>query len=202
MSFKHFGELVSITKFGIINCPFILHFLKCNSEAYVPHMTTKLYNKKILISQYRGEVVELRNPVNSRNPAKFTKTHKIMRNSLEIISNTCLRYNNNYETYLRYWGCLLPIHLQIYLETSSKRQANNISQRSLRKYLRKSSKIGRFFCEFFPENPVKFNFFLCNLSKALPNKCLCICENGVLGITYMQMSTITRGPHKKPVRFA
>ena len=122
-----------------------------------------------------------------------------MRNALEIISNTCLRYN---ETYLGYWGCLLAVHLQIYLETSSKKQANNISQRSLRKYLRKSCKISQFFREFFPENPVKFNFFLCDLSEALPNRCLCICENGVLGITHMQMSTITRGTHKKPVRLA
>ena len=61
--------------------------------------------------------------VNPRNPTEFTKTHKIPRNSVEILSNTCL-YNIS-ETYLSYWGCLLAVNLQIYLETSSLKCANN-----------------------------------------------------------------------------
>ena len=41
-------------------------------------------------------------PQNSRKSAKFTKTHKMPRNLLEIISNICLY--NIFETYLGYWG--------------------------------------------------------------------------------------------------
>ena len=40
-----------------------------------------------------------------RKAAKFTKTHKIPRNSVEILSNTCLY--NIFETFLSYWGYLL-----------------------------------------------------------------------------------------------
>ena len=38
--------------------------------------------------------------VHSQNPAKFTKTHKIPWNLIEILSNTCLY--NIFETYLSY----------------------------------------------------------------------------------------------------
>ena len=62
--------------------------------------------------------------VNPRNPTEFTKTHKIPRNSVEILSNTCLY--NIFETYLSYWGCLLAVNLQIYLETSSLKCVNNV----------------------------------------------------------------------------
>ena len=62
--------------------------------------------------------------VNLRNPAKFTKTRVIPGNSLEIISNTYLCDIS--ETYLGYWGCLLPVNLQIYLETLPQKQANNV----------------------------------------------------------------------------
>ena len=37
--------------------------------------------------------------------AKFTKTHKIARNSVEFLSNTCLY--NIFETFLSCWGYLL-----------------------------------------------------------------------------------------------
>ena len=62
--------------------------------------------------------------VNPRNPVKFTKTHKIPQNSVEILSNTCLY--NIFETYLSYWGYLLAVNLQIYLETLSLKHANNV----------------------------------------------------------------------------
>ena len=62
--------------------------------------------------------------VNPRNPAKFTKTRKIPRNSVEILSNTCLY--NIFETYFSYRGYLLAVHLQIYLRTSSLKRANNV----------------------------------------------------------------------------
>ena len=53
--------------------------------------------------------------VNPRNPAKFTRTQKIPRNSVEILSNTC-QYSI-FETYFSYWGYLLAVNLQIYLRT-------------------------------------------------------------------------------------
>ena len=62
--------------------------------------------------------------VNPRNPAKFTKTHEIPRNSLEILPNTCR--HNIFESYLGCWGCLLAVNLLIYLDTSSPQRVNNI----------------------------------------------------------------------------
>ena len=44
-----------------------------------------------------------------RKAAKFTKTCKIPRNSVEILSNTCLY--NIFETFLSYWGYLLAVNL-------------------------------------------------------------------------------------------
>ena len=58
-----------------------------------------------------------------RGATKFTKTLKIPQNSVDILSNTCLY--NIFETYLSYWGCLCAVNLQIYLETSSLKCANN-----------------------------------------------------------------------------
>ena len=55
-----------------------------------------------------------------RNSQKHTKYREI----LEILSNTCLY--NIFETYLSYWGCLLAVNLQIYLETWSLKCANNV----------------------------------------------------------------------------
>ena len=49
---------------------------------------------------------------------------KIPRNSVEILSNTCLY--NIFETYFSYRGYLLAVNLQIYLRTSSLKRANNI----------------------------------------------------------------------------
>ena len=60
----------------------------------------------------------------SRGATKFTKTHKVPQNSVDILSNTCLY--NIFETYLSYWGCLLAVNLQIYLETSLLKCANNV----------------------------------------------------------------------------
>ena len=57
-------------------------------------------------------------------PRNSQKTHKIQQNSVDILSNTCLY--NIFETYLSYWGCLLAVNLQIYLETSSLKCANNV----------------------------------------------------------------------------
>ena len=179
--------------------------------------------------------------VNPRNPAKFTKTRKIPRNSVEILSNTCLY--SNFETCLSYWGHLLAVKSQIYVKTSPLKRANNVpklpgidyvaknwalammlkalplihfgsvslkeqmmtsvrknwkprsDQRKpdrflakfalkittksvvflpiafrpslLLKYPRNSCEIGRFFRDFVPKNPAKFDFFLRELSEAL-----------------------------------
>ena len=62
--------------------------------------------------------------VNPRNPAKFTKTRKISRNSVEILSNACLY--SNFETCLSYWGYLLAVNSQIYVKTSSLNRPNNV----------------------------------------------------------------------------
>ena len=59
-----------------------------------------------------------------RRAAKFTKTRKIPRNSVEILSNTCLY--NIFETYFSYRGYLLAVNLQIYLGTSSLKRANRL----------------------------------------------------------------------------
>ena len=55
--------------------------------------------------------------LNPRNPAKFTKTREIPRNSLEILPNKCR--HNIFESYLGCWGCLLAVNVLICLETSS-----------------------------------------------------------------------------------
>ena len=57
-------------------------------------------------------------------PRKFTKTREIPRNSVQVLSNTCLC--NIFETYLSYWGYLLAVNLQISLETSSLKHAKNV----------------------------------------------------------------------------
>ena len=62
--------------------------------------------------------------VTPQNPAKFTKTRKILRNLVKILSNRCLY--NVFETYFSYWGYLLAVNLQIYLETSSLKRANDV----------------------------------------------------------------------------
>ena len=62
--------------------------------------------------------------VNPWNPAKFTKTRKVQRNLVEMLSNTCLY--SNFETCLSYWGYLLAVNSQIYVKTSSLKRANNV----------------------------------------------------------------------------
>ena len=62
--------------------------------------------------------------VNLRTPTKFAKTRKIPRNSVEILSNTCLY--KVFETCFSYRGYLLAVNLQIYLGTSPLKRANNI----------------------------------------------------------------------------
>ena len=59
-----------------------------------------------------------------QNPAKFTKMRKIPRNSVEILSDTCLY--NLFETYFSYWGYLLAINLQIYLRLTLSLKCANI----------------------------------------------------------------------------
>ena len=57
---------------------------------------------------------------NSQKQAKYRK------NSLKIVPNTC--QFNTFETSLGCWCCLLAVHLQIYCETSSLHQVNNIQK--------------------------------------------------------------------------
>ena len=68
----------------------------------------------------RGRKIE----VNLRNLGKFTKTWKIPQNLVEILSHTCMY--SIFETYISYWGYLLAVNLQTYLETSSLTRANNV----------------------------------------------------------------------------
>ena len=65
-------------------------------------------------------------PRNSGKSAKFTKTRKVPRNSVEILSNTCLY--SNFETCLSYWGYLLVVNSQIYVKTSSLKRASNVAK--------------------------------------------------------------------------
>ena len=52
------------------------------------------------------------------------KTHKYMQNITKFTRNL-IKYNI-FETYLGYWGCLIAVNLQIYLETSSLQWAHNV----------------------------------------------------------------------------
>ena len=63
-------------------------------------------------------------PRNSGKSAKFTKTRKILLNSVEIVSNTCLY--SNFETCLSYWRYLLAVNSQIYVKPSSLKRGNNV----------------------------------------------------------------------------
>ena len=74
-------------------------------------------------SEYTGLLI-FRSVAEPRNPAKFAKTWEKPRNSVEILSNTCLY--NIFETYFSYWGYLLAVNLQIYLGPSSLNRANNV----------------------------------------------------------------------------
>ena len=67
---------------------------------------------------------EPRNSGKSAKSREIHKTPKIPRNSVEILSNTCLY--SNFETCLSYWGYLLAVNSQIYVKTSSLKRANNV----------------------------------------------------------------------------
>ena len=72
-------------------------------------------------------VAELQNSGKSAKSHEIHKyTLKMPQNLAEILSNTCLY--NIFETYVSYWGYLLALNLQIYLETLSLKHANNIPQ--------------------------------------------------------------------------
>ena len=62
----------------------------------------------------------------------------MLRNSVEILSNTCLY--NIFETYFSYRGYLLAINLQIYFGTSSLKRANNVPK--LPDYVAKNWELG------------------------------------------------------------
>ena len=192
----------------------------------------------LLLWQYMclGVIYRASNILRGHGAAKFTKTRKIPRNSVEILSNTCLY--SNFETWLSYRGYLLAVNSQIYVKTSSLKRANNVPKlpgvdyvakklgtshdvkgfaigsflerivqplfnrktlktlvwsvwnRSIpseicpkittksavfsqiafrpslpRIFLGNSCKIGRFFHDFGPKNPVKFNFFSATCQK-------------------------------------
>ena len=59
-----------------------------------------------------------------RNSGKSAKTRKILQNSVEILSNTCLY--SNFETCLSYWGYLLAVNSQIHVKTSSLKRGKNV----------------------------------------------------------------------------
>ena len=84
-------------------------------------MITKLYRQGFW---YFAWSQSRKSQVSPRNPTKFTKTRKIPRNSVEILSNTCV-YNIS-ETYFSYRGYLLAVNLQIYLGTLSLKHTNNV----------------------------------------------------------------------------
>ena len=83
---------------------------------------TKVVKTGLLIFFARTRSREFQ--VNPRNPAKFTITREIPRNSLEILPNTCR--HNIFESYLGCWGCLqhnipkLPGVLRLMLRKTEK----------------------------------------------------------------------------------
>ena len=86
----------------------------------------------VLVTTFRA-VAE---PRNSGKSAKFTKTCKIPRNLVKILSNRCLY--NIFETYFSYWGYLLAVNLQSYLETSSLKRAKQRPKTTRRDYVAKN----------------------------------------------------------------
>ena len=87
---------------------------------YRPWCNIFLLVRLPIFAQWRSREIQ----VNLRNPTKFTKTRKIPRNLVKILSNRCLY--NIFETYFSYWGYLLAVNLQIFLETLSLKRANNV----------------------------------------------------------------------------
>ena len=70
-------------------------------------------------------VAEPRNSGTPQNPAKFTKTRKILRNLVKTERTYLIKYNV-FQTYFSHWGYLLAVNFQIYLKTSSLKRANNV----------------------------------------------------------------------------
>ena len=67
----------------------------------------------------------------SGKSAKSCEIHKNMQNTVKFSTNlikinTCLY--SIFETYLSYWGYLIAVNLQIFLETSSLKHANNVTK--------------------------------------------------------------------------
>ena len=56
--------------------------------------------------------------------SRSRETHKYMQNTAKFARNL-IEYNI-FETYLGYWGCLIAVNLEIYLETSSPQWVNNV----------------------------------------------------------------------------
>ena len=92
---------------------------ECGSIFY---RTFKVHSK--VEFQSRHALLLFADSSRGRGAAKFTKTRKIPRNSVEMLSNTCL-YNIP-ETYFSYRGYLLTVNLQIYLATSSLKRTNRL----------------------------------------------------------------------------
>ena len=63
------------------------------------------------------ELLILRAGAEQWNSQKHAKYAKFSRNRIKY---------NIFETYLSYWGYLLAVNLQIYLDTSSLKRANNV----------------------------------------------------------------------------
>ena len=71
---------------------------------------------------------------------------------VKILSNRCLY--NIFETYFSYWGCPLAVNLQIYLETSSLKHANNIPKPPGVDYVAKNWALAMMFIGSFLERIV------------------------------------------------
>ena len=56
--------------------------------------------------------------------SRSRETHKYIQNTAKFARNL-IEYNI-FETYLGYWGCLIAVNLEIYLETSSPQWVNNV----------------------------------------------------------------------------
>ena len=93
--------------------------LQC-SRFYCFAQVKQICNPGLLIFRM---VVE---PQNSGKSAKSCEIHKNTKNTVEILSNTCLY--NIFETYFSCRGYLLAVNLQIYLGTLSLKRANNVSK--------------------------------------------------------------------------
>ena len=93
-----------------------------------------------------------------RGAAKFTKTRKISRNSVKILSNTCLY--DIFETYFSYWGCLLALPLVHFWSILLLKEQMMTSVRKTLKTLVCSARKQSISCEICLENKYKIGRFL------------------------------------------